>query len=95
MRPMTDTQKRVLAFLRAFYEANDQLPPMYVVARHFGWTSANAAQAHLMALWRRGLVERNELGKWRFARANTPESYKKAEVPDERSLLPDERYVVG
>jgi SOS-response transcriptional repressor LexA len=68
-RPMTDKQRGVLAFLRSFYEANDQLPPMHVVAAHFGWGSWNSAQTHVEALAKRGLVEKNAVGKWRFTGA--------------------------
>jgi SOS-response transcriptional repressor LexA len=68
-RPMTQRQHCVLAFLRSFYEANDQLPPMHVVSAHFGWGSANSAQEHVEALARRGLLERNTVGKWRFTEA--------------------------
>lgn len=57
----------VLAFMRAFFSDNDQLPPVAVVARHFGW-AAGTADWHIHALIHHGLLERNALGKLRFAR---------------------------
>lgn len=58
----------VLAYMREFYSANDQLPPKAKIAEHFGWTSPNAAQDYVGALMRHGLLERNAVGKLRFAR---------------------------
>lgn len=43
----------------------------YAIAKHFGWASANAAQAHINALLKHRLVERNACGKLRFVRATT------------------------
>lgn len=58
----------VLAYMREFYLENDQLPPLMCINRNFGWVSLNAAQLHVDALIRHGLVERNAVGKLRFAR---------------------------
>ena len=57
----------VLAFMREFFSANDQLPPVTAICAHFGW-AGNAAHAHLVALARFGLIEKNTVGRWRFAR---------------------------
>jgi SOS-response transcriptional repressor LexA len=65
-RPITPGQRRVLDFLRSFYEDNDQLPPIPAIAQHFGWASWNAAQTHLVALAKRGYLERNAVGRWKF-----------------------------
>ena len=73
-RPITSGQRRVLDFMRAFLDANDQLPPMHAIADHFGWGSDNAAQTHIVQLVRRGYLERNAVGKWRLTdkgRSNT------------------------
>lgn len=70
MKPLTNRQAVILGFLRDFYARNDQLPPMHVIAAHFGFC-LNAANDHLEALARRGYLERNAVGKWRFTRANT------------------------
>lgn len=69
MRAPSERSLQVLAFMREFFGANDQLPPACVIARHFGWASANAAQEHINALRGHGLVETNACGKLRFVRA--------------------------
>lgn len=58
----------VLAFMREFFAANDQLPPVSAIVRHFGWVSTGAAQGHIEALRRFGKVEGNAVGKLRFVR---------------------------
>ena len=58
----------VLAYAREFFTENDQLPTIKCIRNHFGWTSDNAADAHVQALIRHGKLERNVLGKLRFAR---------------------------
>lgn len=58
----------VLAYAREFFAENDQLPTIKCIREHFGWTSDNAADAHVKALIQHGLLERNVLGKLRFAR---------------------------
>lgn len=58
----------VLAFMRQFFAENDQLPPVATVCKHFGWRSLQAGQDHVDALLRHGLIERNAVGKLRFAR---------------------------
>lgn len=57
----------VLAFMQAFFGDNDQLPPVAVVAKHFGW-AVGSADWHIQALIKHGLLERNALGKLKFAR---------------------------
>lgn len=59
---------QVLDFMRAFFNANDQLPPAHVIATHFGFKSVNAANLHASRLVQHGLLERNAVGKLRFAR---------------------------
>lgn len=69
MKQPSERSLQVLAFMREFFADNDQLPPAEVIAKHFGWASANAACTHLSALRRHGLVETNACGKLRFVRA--------------------------
>lgn len=57
----------VLGFMRIFFADNDQLPPVAVIARHFGW-AAGTADWHIQALIHHGLLQRNVLGKLKFAR---------------------------
>lgn len=58
----------VLAFMRQFFAENDQLPPMAVTAQAFGWVSDDAVRHHMVSLARFGHIEKNAVGKWRFAR---------------------------
>lgn len=69
--PATEPTARnldVLAYARQFFVENDQLPTIKCIREHFGWNSDNAADAHVRALIHHGLLERNALGKLRFAR---------------------------
>jgi SOS-response transcriptional repressor LexA len=59
-------QGEVLRYLAEFYARNDQLPPLDTVCAHFGWRSWNAAMDHVRALERKGYLERNDVGKYRF-----------------------------
>lgn len=59
---------RVLAFMREFFADNDQLPPLSVIVRHFSFRCSGSADWHIQALLRHGLLERNVLGKLKFAR---------------------------
>jgi SOS-response transcriptional repressor LexA len=74
MRAPSERSLQVLAFMREFFATNDQLPPADAIASHFGWASANAAQAHINALLKHRLVERNACGKLRFARTPAQET---------------------
>lgn len=58
----------VLAYMRAFYEANDQLPPVALISEAFGWVGPQSAHYHVLRLEHYGHIERNAVGKWRFAR---------------------------
>lgn len=95
-RPITDRQRRLLAFCDLFLTQNDQLPTAQAIADHFGWKSPNASYEAMASLERRGLIERNVLGKMRFTEAGRrliPECVDAAlEQSDERSVLADERY---
>lgn len=75
-RPLTKARRgqlgasslAVLRYMREFFERNDQLPPMESIREHMGWASQNAATTHVARLERAGLIERNEVGKYRFRR---------------------------
>ncbi|RQO83507.1 MULTISPECIES: hypothetical protein [unclassified Acidovorax] len=64
----TEKALAVLAYCREFFAENDQLPPIHRINDHFGWKSLNAAQNHMDSLVRHRLLERNAVGKLRFAR---------------------------
>lgn len=55
----TPRQMAVLNFIRDFFEDNDQFPTAQLIADHFGFQSGNAATCHLVALERKGYIERN------------------------------------
>lgn len=57
----------VLAFCHEFFEQNDQLPPQACVAERFK-VFEQTAQTYMRALAEAGHLERNAVGKWRFAR---------------------------
>ena len=64
---LTPVQHEIMAFLREYLDLNDQLPPVAQVAQKFGWHT-NGAQWHLAELGRKGALEKNAAGRWRFAR---------------------------
>lgn len=66
---LTTKQAEVLAFMREFFDANDQLPPASALRAHFGWASENAAATYLTALAKKGHIEHNAVGRYRFARS--------------------------
>lgn len=68
-RPPTDRQQEVFDFMVAFFVENHQTPPAHVIAKHFGFSSATASWGHIQALARKGLIERNTLGNWKFVHA--------------------------
>jgi SOS-response transcriptional repressor LexA len=69
MYQLTLTQQSVLGFMRQFLAGNDQLPPMHAIAKNFGWASTNAAQEVCAQLERKGYIEKNVVGKYRFVRS--------------------------
>jgi Mn-dependent DtxR family transcriptional regulator len=84
-------QRRLLAFCDLFLTQEDQMPTGQAIADHFGWASQNAAYEAMASLERRGLIERNSLGKWRFTEAGrrllpecAPPMVKMAEQSDSR-----------
>jgi len=66
---LTPTQEKVLAFLREFFAANDQLPPIKIINQHFGWASSNTAMNHLHHLFAKRIIEKNAANRYRFARS--------------------------
>lgn len=68
-RPPTDRQKEVFDFMVAFFIENHQIPPAHVIAKQLGFSSATASWCHIQALARKGFIERNSLGHWKFTHA--------------------------
>ena len=59
--------QEVLAYCREFFAENDQIPPQSCIAQRFD-VFEQTAQTYMHALRDAGHVERNAVGKWRFAR---------------------------
>jgi len=57
----------VLAYCRAFYEENDQLPTTKCVMDHFD-VSKQVTMKYMQNLREAGHIERNAAGNWRFTR---------------------------
>lgn len=57
MNPLTNRQKQILAFIERFLTARGYPPTRLEIATHFGMSSANAAQCHVLALQRKGAVK--------------------------------------
>jgi repressor LexA len=53
---LTAIQAAVLMFVKDFQRENQGSPTRAEIAQHFGWSSANAAQEHLEALKRKGVI---------------------------------------
>ncbi len=57
MTALTRRQAEVLAMIRHRIDQSGAPPTRAEIARHFGFRSANAAEAHLRALARKGVIE--------------------------------------
>jgi Mn-dependent DtxR family transcriptional regulator len=64
---VTKRQEEYLAYMRKFFDENDQLPPLAALADGMG-VNPNAAAETVDRLAARGLIEKNVVGKWRWAR---------------------------
>jgi hypothetical protein len=69
MRPLSRRQSEAFSYLVQFFAANDQLPPIASVAAHMGIFS-NHAHEIAVALEKKGWVERNSVGKYRFTQCS-------------------------
>ena len=56
MKPLTEKQQATLDFIRGYIRSNGMAPTMQEIAEGMGWRSPNAAQVHVDALKRKGLV---------------------------------------
>jgi len=76
---LTTRQREVLDYMRAFLAENDQMPPLQLIADHFGYRAAAGAQFQVLALKRKGNLEANATGKVRFVRATAVQQSKEAQ----------------
>ena len=63
----------VLAYCREFFADNDQLPTQACIAQRFKVTE-QTGHDYLHRLAKEGHIERNAVGKWRFARKDTADN---------------------
>ena len=64
---MTPLQIEIFDYLKAFFEENDQLPPIRLISEFFG-KYPNQIDQTMRSFARKGLIEKNAAGKYRFAR---------------------------
>lgn len=64
----TTRPREVFVFLLEFFAANDQMPPLSEIQRHFGMKSRNSALLCLRQLEKERLLQRNSLGNLMFPR---------------------------
>ncbi|MBM4196211.1 MAG: transcriptional repressor LexA [Gammaproteobacteria bacterium] len=57
MTQLTPRQSEILSFIQAFIDENGMPPTRAEIARALGFRSANAAEEHLRALQRKGVIE--------------------------------------
>lgn len=68
---LTNKQLAVYCFLKDYFSANDQLPSGDAVSQFIGATTHNAGFQHMKILEKKGWIERNAAGKYRFSRDTT------------------------
>lgn len=61
-------QKEVMRICVEFVKKNDQMPPYQKLASMMNISSPNGAMDALKSLERKGLIERNEVSRYRFKR---------------------------
>lgn len=70
MEHLTERQKAVLAFCKNHVEETKRFPTVREIANHFGFASTMASRSHLVAMVRKGALERD--GRYyRIAGENT------------------------
>ena len=57
MRPLTPRQSEILELIKSNIEATGMPPTRAEIAKHLGFRSANAAEEHLKALAKKGVIE--------------------------------------
>jgi X-X-X-Leu-X-X-Gly heptad repeat protein len=63
LNALTPQQGKVLAFIRQFIAQRGQGPTNKEISEAFGFSSANAAQEHLRALERKGMITRTGMAR--------------------------------
>jgi len=56
MTTLTPAQSKVLDFMALHIVQRQRPPSRFDICAHFGWTSDNAAECHMVALERKGFI---------------------------------------
>lgn len=60
MRTATDKQRAILGFVPDFFTSHGYPPTLREIGAHFGLRSTNGVNDHLLALERKGYIERDD-----------------------------------
>ena len=63
LREMTDAQEAVLNFMIRGLIADQRIPTMEEIKKHFNYGSANAVSCHIRHLVKKGYLERRKNGR--------------------------------
>ena len=56
MKDLTQKQRKVLDFIKAFYKKHSYAPSLAEIAAHFKWASVNASKQYVEVLVKKGFV---------------------------------------
>ncbi len=68
VKELTKRQEEVFDYCVKYFLENDQLPSYLSICRYFGWLGVESARGHMVALAKKGWIEKNEAKHYRFAR---------------------------
>lgn len=68
MKPLSEKQKQIIAFMQAHLLEHQSLPTLQTLAAAFGISSVGGAAYHVDALTRRGYLEKPSRGVYRLIR---------------------------
>jgi DNA-binding IclR family transcriptional regulator len=77
-QPLTDKQLAVYVFMKDYFRENDELPPMGAIVRQFGLTANSTASGLQQQLVRKGYIEKNAAGRYRFVRDTSESDFRMA-----------------
>jgi hypothetical protein len=66
---LTNKQLSVFCFTQSYFRDNDQIPPARLVSEYVGCGDRTAGYHHLRTLEKKGYLERNTAGGYRFKRS--------------------------
>jgi SOS-response transcriptional repressor LexA len=65
---LTNKQLSIFCFMQEFFKDNDQLPSAMLIAQHVGATTQESGWHHRRTLAKKGYIEKNAAGGYRFKR---------------------------